>query len=65
MFSISKDQQKRFVDHFLDQVLSISLDLVERGKDFGSPGATIHAVGQGVIKEIMKMDEVQGGGDHD
>jgi hypothetical protein len=54
-FKIGKEQQKLFVDHFLAQVLDISLQLVDKGTDKGSPGETIHAVGVSVIKELVSM----------
>ena len=55
-FAISREQQKVFVEHFVDQVLTVALDLVDKGTDKGSPGATMHAVGRAVIREIHGMD---------
>jgi hypothetical protein len=55
-FAISKPQQKAFVQEFIEQVLTVALDLVGRGSDKGSPGATFHAVGHAVIREIYGMD---------
>lgn len=62
-FSVSKDQQKLFVDHFMKQVLDVALTLVDRGTDRDSPGETIHSVGLGVIEEIRKMSLMQESGE--
>lgn len=58
-FSVGKNQQKLFVDHFMTQVLNVALTLVDRGTDRPSPGETIHSVGLGVIEEIRKMSLIQ------
>jgi len=55
-FSISREQQKLFIDQFMRQVLDASLQLVDQGRDFGSPGATIYQVGQAVIRQIYRLD---------
>jgi len=55
-FSVSREQQKLFIDQFMKQVLDASLQLVDQGRDFGSPGATIYEVGQAVIRQIYRLD---------
>jgi hypothetical protein len=55
-FAISKQQQKLFVEQFMEQALTVALDLVERGRDKDSPGATLHAVGHAIIREIHGLE---------
>lgn len=52
---IPRAQQKIFIENFMDQVLTVALDLVERGKDKGGPGQTIDAVARAVIREIKNF----------
>ncbi len=56
-FSIPKEQQKTFVDEFMKKVLALSNELVEKGRDKGSPGETVRSVGEAVINEIMRMGQ--------
>jgi hypothetical protein len=56
-FSITKEQQKAFVDEFMKKVLSLSIELVENGKGKESPGETIRSVSDAVINEIIRMGE--------
>ncbi len=54
-FSIPREQQKVFVDKFMEQVLNTALQLVDEGRDEASPGATIYNVGQAVIDQLLLM----------
>jgi hypothetical protein len=54
-FSISRAQQKIFIEHFMSQVLDLSLQLVDDGKERGSPGETVFAVAEALIKQIYQM----------
>lgn len=52
-FNIPRDQQKLFIEHFIQQVLDLSLQLVDQGKERASPGETIHVVSRAVIAQIQ------------
>ncbi len=51
-FSISKTQQKIFIENFIAQTLTIALQLVDQGKDYASPGETMQTIGQAVIAQL-------------
>ena len=54
--AISKDQQKVFVDNFLQNVELMAIDLVDNGNEARSPGETVWRVGQAIITELEKME---------
>jgi hypothetical protein len=63
-FSIPREQQKLFIEHFMRQTLDTALGLVDQGRDRSSPGETIHAVGEAIIREIYRQTaETDGGSD--
>jgi hypothetical protein len=64
-FSISKSQQKIFIEQFINQVLDVSLQMVEEGNDKNSPGETIYAVGRAVIRQLYNFDGTKGDGGRD
>jgi hypothetical protein len=61
-FSIPREQQKLFIEHFMRQALATALELVDQGRDRGSPGETIHAVGEAIIREIHRQTATTDGG---
>jgi hypothetical protein len=65
-FDISQAQQKVFIEHFMRQVLDLSLQLVDEGKERGSPGETIFSVAEALIKQLYRMraaDDADDGGE--
>ncbi len=64
--AISREQQKIFIDNFMAQVLDVALAMVAQGKDLGSPGETVHAVGSAVVAQLRGMTDAPAGeGDFD
>lgn len=53
-FNIPRTQQKLFIENFMEQVLLLSTQLTEQGKDRGSPGDTVHRVGKAIIGQLRK-----------
>jgi len=56
-FDIPRPQQKRFIEHFMKQVLDLSLQLVDEGRDRDSPGETIQMVGTALIRQLYDMGD--------
>ena len=59
-FNIPREQQKLFIEQFMSQALAVALQMTEQGKDKGSPGATLYAVGRAIIAQLRNMDDTTG-----